>query len=110
MASVASRIRNAVDEMSDEDIGVQIAQLKEDIASLTATIGDIGSRKVNSAKRGAMNNFDEARSHVEEALAEIRQQTGALERRVKNTVKENPLATVAVAAAVVLLLAAIARR
>ncbi|MGH6763774.1 MAG: DUF883 family protein [Phyllobacterium sp.] len=110
MVSVASRIRNAVDEMSDEDIGAQVAQLKQDIASLTAALGKMGSSKVNGARRGAMDNLDDARSRAEEAIAEIRQHTRALERQVRTTVKENPLTTVAVAAGVILVLAAIARR
>lgn len=110
MASVASKVRRAVDDFSGEDVSEQVAQLKQDIAGLTAALGKIGKETSRSARRNAEYGYDEAVSHAEDALAEIRSQAKALERQIRSTVRDNPITTVAVAAGVILLLAAIARR
>lgn len=112
MASVSSKVRKAVDDATatNPDLQAQVTALKEDIASIAATLAKIGKNSAREATSNASSSFENARARGEDALDEIRSQAKALEDQLTETVRENPLTTVAVAAGVGFLLALIARR
>ncbi|KXF76199.1 hypothetical protein ATN84_14970 [Paramesorhizobium deserti] len=88
---------------ASSDLQAQIAQLKEDIAGLTAAIGNLGSEKMHKAKRRAAETYESAYHSGEDAVTELRDQ-------LSQTARERPLTTIAAAAGVGFLLALLARR
>lgn len=112
MATASSRVRKAVDDATDDnpDLQAQITALKEDIANIAATLTKIGRDSAKDATRSAASSYEAAKLRGEEALDDIRSQARELEDQLAETVRENPLMTIAVAAGVGFLLALIARR
>ncbi|MGH6860373.1 MAG: DUF883 family protein [Phyllobacterium sp.] len=112
MASVSSKVRKAVDDATDTnpDLQAQVAALKEDIASIASTLAKIGKNSTKDARSSAASSFESAKLRGEEALDDLRAQAHDLEEQLAQTVRENPLTTIAVAAGVGFLLALIARR
>ncbi len=112
MASVSSKARKAVDDVteSNPDLQAQVAALKDDIANITATLAKIGKNSAKDAKRSAASSFESAKLRGEETFEDLRSQARELEDQLAEAVRENPLTTIAVAAGVGFLLALIARR
>ena len=112
MASVSSKVRKVVDDAteSNADLHAQIAALKDDIAKISATLGKIGKDTAKDARRSAASSFASARLRGEETFDDLRSQARELEDQLTETVRENPLTTIAVAAGIGFLLALIARR
>lgn len=112
MATASSKVRKAVDDAieSNPDLQAQVAALKEDIAKITATLSKIGKDRAKGAGRSAASSFETARLRGEETFEDLRSQARELEDQLTETVRENPLTTIAVAAGVGFLLALIARR
>ena len=112
MATVSSKVRKAVDDATDSnpDLQAQVAALKEDIANIAATLAKIGKNSAKDATRSAANTYETAKVRSEETFEDLRLQARELEDQLTETVRENPLTTIAVAAGVGFLLALIARR
>jgi ElaB/YqjD/DUF883 family membrane-anchored ribosome-binding protein len=112
MATVSSKVRKAVDEATETnpDLQAQITALKDDIANIAATLARIGKSSAEDAKRSAAESYESARVRGEETFDDLRLQARELEEQLTETVRENPLTTIAVAAGVGFLLALIARR
>lgn len=112
MASVSSKVRKAVDDATDAnpDLQAQVAALKADIANIAATLAKIGKDSTKDARNSAASSFEAAKVRGEEAFDDLRAQARDLEDQLTETVRENPLTTIAVAAGIGFLLALIARR
>lgn len=112
MATASSKVRKIVDDASetDPDLQAQVAALKEDIANIAATIAKIGKNTARDATRSAASSYETAKVRGEETLDDIRLHARELEDQLAQSVRENPLTTIAVAAGVGFLLALIARR
>jgi ElaB/YqjD/DUF883 family membrane-anchored ribosome-binding protein len=112
MATVSSKVRKAVDDATDNtpDLQAQVAALKEDIANIAATLAKIGKNSAKDATRSAASSYEAAKVRGEETFEDLRSQARELEDQLVETVRENPLTTLAVAAGVGFLLALIARR
>ncbi|MCO4317485.1 DNA gyrase subunit B [Phyllobacterium sp. 21LDTY02-6] len=111
MATVSSKIDKAVKEaQTDQDLQAQVAALKEDIANIAATLSRIGKDSTRGARANAAETLETARLKGEEALDDLRLRAKDLEEQLAETVRENPLTTVAVAAGIGFLLACLTRR
>ena len=112
MATVSSKVRKAVDDVTETnpDLQAQVAALKEDIANIGATLAKIGKNSTKQARNSAASSMESAKLRGEEAFDDLRSQARDLEEQLTETVRENPLTTIAVAAGVGFLLALIARR
>ncbi len=112
MATVSSKVRKAVDDATDSnpDLQAQIAALKEDIANIATTLAKLGRNSAKDAKRTAASSYETAKVRGEETFEDLRLQARELEDQLTETVRENPLTTIAVAAGVGFLLALITRR
>lgn len=109
MAREAKNI-NDTQTSSTEELQAQIAQLKQDIASLAATLSDIGSQKINQARQSASENYQDIYEQGENAIHALKNQACSLEEQVTDYVRERPLTTLALAAAAGYLFSAITRR
>ncbi|MDN5927620.1 MAG: hypothetical protein L0I29_11145 [Hyphomicrobiales bacterium] len=102
MASALTRFREDLqDDMQD-----QIARLSREVASLRKTASSQGRAAYADARDGAGNLYDDLWEHVHDAMPDIRR--GA--RRARDTARDNPVVTAAVAAGVIGLLAVLLTR
>lgn len=81
------------------DVEEQFEKLRRDIAALTRTLGEFGSRKV-----------DEAADRTAALAADARNRLKSVEGDFEDRIRANPLAAVGIAAGVGFLVALIARR
>ncbi len=109
MARDAKNIADTQDN-STAELQAQIAQLKEDIASIAATLSDIGSQKINKARQSASDAYNDAYEQGENALNSLKDQACSLEEQVTDYVQERPLTALALAVAAGYLFSVITRR
>ena len=107
---MADRQTSGKGTSNSEDLAAEIEQLRKDLASLTETLKAIGLEKADSAK-------DEIRGRAAEFAAAGRRQVESLsgsaseiEAEMARSVREKPLQSLAIAAAVGLVLGLISRR
>ncbi len=99
---MASKVQNDVEKAIEE----QIADLKSELATLTKKLAEQGSSAYDDARENLSDTYDRIRRHGRTAAREVRHQA----RYVKETARENPLATAAILAGVGVIIALLARR
>lgn len=112
MARAADKVTQKVEEMTDigsNDLQEQIEQLKQDIASIAATISQLGQQKLRDAKRDASQAYAEALEHGENTMTELKSCAQNIEDQLLETVRERPIASLATAFGVGYLLAILRR-
>ena len=72
-------------ELSLED---QVAQLQTDLQSITATLTKLGAEKIDEARFAAT-------SRAQSAVDQVQDEFGAIEKQLKDTIREKPLTAVA---------------
>ena len=95
--NAARRVKSAV-EPEAEDLQAQVAQLQSDLKSITQTLNRLG---------GAAGN--ELRNSGQSAITYAQDEFGALEKQLKDTIREKPLTAVASAVAAGFILAVLTR-
>lgn len=92
-----------------DDLEAQVSQLQSDLRSITHTLTRMGEHGVDevkgAAKARAQTLMDKGQSVFEDAQDEF----GALEKQLKDTIREKPLTAVAGAVALGFILAVITR-
>lgn len=113
-SSSKTKRNGALLETSIED---QIEQMRNDISSLAKVLSDRSAdarkevkSRVHSAKDQAEANLTDLLANGEDLLADLRKRYAVGERQLRENVREHPLATIGIAAAAGLLLAALLRR
>ncbi|HWD12475.1 hypothetical protein P8H26_10235 [Pseudochrobactrum sp. sp1633] len=99
---MASKLRNDAEKTLEE----QIAELKNELASVTKKLSDQGSALYDDARENAAETYESLRKHGRVAAREVRHQAQVM----TETARENPLAAAAVVAGIGLVLALLARR
>ncbi|PDT84651.1 DUF883 family protein [Sinorhizobium sp. BJ1] len=114
-SSSSSRKRNG--EAADASIEDQLNDIREDIAQLVSLIADRGIAASRDAKSKARSTREQAESDLQDLLAsgeqmisDLRRRYAGTEREVRRAVREHPVATFGVAAAIGLIAAALLRR
>lgn len=97
LADTPRRIRSAV-EPEAESLEAQVAQLQNDLKSITNTLNRMGHTAGN-----------ELRSSGQSALNYAHDEFGQLEKQARDTIRERPLTAVAGAVAVGFMLAVLTR-
>lgn len=113
MARETAKIRKAIESVTDDtpqDLQEQIAQLKEDIAGIAATLANLGSQSVRDARRGAADVAQDAIQQGEDVFGDLKNRAQELENQLTSTVRERPIAALATALGIGYLLAALSRR
>ncbi|GAA3852992.1 DUF883 family protein [Celeribacter arenosi] len=93
-----ARSTAATENATTEDLQAQIATLKKDISSLTKTFADYGRAQGEQVRNGATEAYDAARVATEKQAADLQKQALAAYGDVENKVRENPSASIGVAA------------
>lgn len=104
----ATRARRATRAKAD-DLEAQIAQLQSDLKSITQTLQRMGESKVGEVQGLAKRRAADLRGKGEEMIESAQDEFNALEKQIKDTIREKPLTAVAGALAVGFMIAVITR-
>jgi ElaB/YqjD/DUF883 family membrane-anchored ribosome-binding protein len=112
MARAADKVVEKIEELTDTSsaqLQEQIAQLKEDIAAIAATITQLGQQKIRDAKRDATHAYEEALQNSGDSLNDLKSCAQSIEEQLVETIRERPIASLATAVGVGYLLALLRR-
>ncbi|HWJ87942.1 MAG TPA: hypothetical protein VNS12_07730 [Pelagibacterium sp.] len=82
------------------DLNAEIAALREDIASITATLGDVVKNRAGDAKDEAVRIGKKMERKGEEALESVQDSFESAESDLKAAIRERPISSVLIAAGV----------
>ena len=102
-ASTAAR-RSREDDLSD-----QVSQLQNDLKSIAATLAGLAESKVHDAQKMAQREVKNLAHSGQNALDDVQDEFGQLEKQIKDTIREKPLTAVAGAIALGFVLAVVSR-
>lgn len=105
-----NKIANEALDDNTAELQAQITQLKEDIASIAATLTNIGSQKLEKVKSEASHSYNALYEQGEDAFTTLKDQAASFEDQVTDYVQERPITSLAVAAALGYLFSALTRR
>jgi ElaB/YqjD/DUF883 family membrane-anchored ribosome-binding protein len=102
MARAASTARTAKTNSDDpaKDLNAEIAALREDVAAITATLGDVVKHRADEAKSGARRIRKNVEHKGEETLEQVQDSFEAAEGELKSMIREKPISSVLIAAGV----------
>jgi ElaB/YqjD/DUF883 family membrane-anchored ribosome-binding protein len=87
----------------------QVAQLQDDLKSITETLSKLTGEKVDEAKAVAKTEFKQLKRKGEAMLSDAQDQAEEVEKQLKDTIREKPLTAVATAAGIGFVLALLTR-
>nr|WP_319250013.1 DUF883 domain-containing protein [uncultured Celeribacter sp.] len=105
-----ARTTAAQTDVTTADLQAQIATLKEDISALTKTMADYGTAQGKAARTQAQEALEEARAKGAEQAAALQKTAVESYGQVEDKVRENPSASVGIAAGIGFLVGLVAAR
>jgi ElaB/YqjD/DUF883 family membrane-anchored ribosome-binding protein len=93
-----------------EELQAQIAQLKEDIAAIAATLSDIGADKISEARHTASDKYQDLYDQGEDAVNTLKNHAQSVEQQITEYVQVRPITSLALAVAFGYLFSALTRR
>jgi ElaB/YqjD/DUF883 family membrane-anchored ribosome-binding protein len=102
--AAARQSRSREDELSE-----QVQQLQTDLKSIASTLATLAEDKVNDAQRMAKREVKNLTKNGQNAVEDIQDEFGQLEKQIKDTIREKPLTAVAGAIALGFVLAVVSR-
>lgn len=112
MARAANKVAEKIEEITDvsgADLQEQIAQLKQDITAIAATISQLGQQKLRDAKRDVSQAYDDAVEQGGSTMSDLKSCAQSMEEQLVETIRERPIASLATAVGVGYLLAILRR-
>lgn len=106
-ASRASRATNKAREAQLED---QVSQLQDDIKAIAATLARLSNEKVNEVRDVAKGEVRHLQRQGQHIVDDVQDQASAMEKQLKDTIREKPLTAVASAVGIGFILALLSRR
>ena len=107
-ATATARARRSTRARSD-DLEAQVTQLQNDLKSIAQTLTRMGENKAGEVRSMARLRAEEIKGKGEELMETAQDEFGAVEKQVKDTIREKPLTAVAGALALGFLIAVITR-
>ena len=104
-ASRARRPRRS----APDDLEAQVAQLQNDLKSITQTLQRMGEDKVGEVQGLAKRRAAALKDKGEEMIESAQDEFNAFEKQIKDTIREKPLTAVAGALALGFILAVVTR-
>lgn len=83
-----------------KELDAEIAALRQDVASITATLGDIVKNRANEAKTEARKIKQRVEQQGEEAVETVQDTFEAAESELKSMIREKPISSVLIAAGI----------
>src|SRR4051812_43776234 len=91
------------------DLEAQVSQLQGDIKTIMQTLTKMGEEKVDEVKSAAKTRATSLADRGRAALEDAEDEFSAVEKQIKDTIREKPLTAVAGAVALGFLLAVLTR-
>ena len=107
-ANGTARPRRATRARSD-DLEAQVTQLQSDLKTITQTLTRLGESKVGEVRSSARQQAAALKDKGEELFESAQDEFGAIEKQIKDTIREKPLTAVAGALALGFILAVVTR-
>ncbi|MHA6691078.1 DUF883 family protein [Devosia sp. A449] len=101
-----SRASSKAREAQLED---QVAQLQSDLKSIGATLARLSNEKVSEVRDAAKGEARNLQRQGQQVVEEVQDQASAMEKQLKDTIREKPLTAVASAVGIGFLLAVLMR-
>jgi len=108
-ASRSSSSRSAAARRSEPDLEAQVQQLQNDLKAIAASLATLAEQKVGEAQGAAKRELRHLKAQGEQAVEDAADEFGALEKQLKDTIREKPLTAVAGAVALGFILAVVSR-
>lgn len=94
---------------TEAQLEAQMTKLQDDVKAIGASLAKLGGEKVTEAQRLGKQEYRELRRQGQNMLDEVGDEFEAVERQVKDTIRERPLTAVLIAAGIGFLLSALTR-
>lgn len=101
--------RAAARHSREDDLSEQVHQLQNDLKSIAATLASLAEDKVHDAQKVAKREVKNLAHSGQNAIEDVQDEFGQLEKQIKDTIREKPLTAVAGAIALGFVLAVISR-
>ncbi len=101
--------RSRASRANPDDLEAQVAQLQSDLKSITQTLTRMGETQVDNVRSAAKSQAKTLVDRGQSALDDAQDEFGAIEKQIKDTIREKPLTAVAGAIALGFVLAVVTR-
>ena len=101
--------RAAARHSREDDLSAQVHQLQNDLKSIASTLASLAEDKVNDAQKMAKREVKNLARNGQNAVEDVQDEFGQLEKQIKDTIREKPLTAVAGAIALGFVLAVVSR-
>ena len=93
----------------EEHLEDQISQLQADLKAIASTLAKLSTDKVNEVKDVAKSEARHLQRQGQNVIEDVQDQAGAMEKQLKDTIREKPLTAVASAVGIGFILALLSR-
>ena len=101
--------RAAARHSREDDLSEQVHQLQTDLKSITSTLASLAEDKVNDAQKMAKREVKNLAHSGQNAIEDVQDEFGQMEKQIKDAIREKPLTAVAGAIALGFVLAVVSR-
>ena len=101
--------RRAAARHREDELSAQVHQLQDDLKSIAATLASLAEDKVSDARHLAKREAKNLARSGQNAMEDVQDEFGQLEKQIKDTIREKPLTAVAGAIALGFVLAVVSR-
>ena len=108
-AAASSRRAPASRSNREPDLEAQIEKLQADLKGIAGTLSSLAESKVEEAQGMAKRELKNLKTQGQNAVEDVQDEFGQLERQLKDTIREKPLTAVAGAIALGFILAVVSR-
>jgi ElaB/YqjD/DUF883 family membrane-anchored ribosome-binding protein len=107
--AAASAADAILDSDRERELEAQVAQLQDDLKSITETLKKLTEDKASEVKDIAKAEFRQLKRRGQDMIEDVQDQAGEYEQQLKDTIREKPLTAVAAAAGIGFVLALLTR-
>ncbi len=101
--------RNNSSKTREAQLEEQVAQLQDDIKAIAATLARLSNEKVSEVRGAAKTEVRNLQRQGQHVVEDVQDQASALEKQLKDTIREKPLTAVASAVGIGFILALLSR-
>ena len=105
----AARAANASSKVREAQLEDQISQLQDDLKAIAATLARLSSDKVTEVREVAKSEARHLQRQGQHVVDDVQDQASAMEKQLKDTIREKPLTAVASAVGIGFILALLSR-
>ena len=107
--AAASAADAILDKNREQELESQVAQLQDDLKSITETLKKLTEEKAGEVTDIAKAEFRQLKRRGQHMIEDVQDQAGEYEQQLKDTIREKPLTAVAAAAGIGFVLALLTR-